>query len=211
MEDNISPDKPNPFTTVTAFSKVVALILFVALPFVGFYLGIKYQEIIGTTVHTAELQILKPVASESAKVANTESTIEVKDPSGNKYLTKKSSGKPDYPGFFTYELWKYDPLDHGSVIYSITNINGFNFQISDDGQLIAILNYGESMGDEVLSIIKNNGQVVKVFGDLRHYQHLGAVGWSGHNYWLSEGEPQPIAAIRIDVDALGVERFGAPK
>lgn len=32
------------FTTVTPLSKFIAMALFVALPFFGFYLGIKYQE-----------------------------------------------------------------------------------------------------------------------------------------------------------------------
>jgi hypothetical protein len=31
------------FTTVTPFSKLVALILFIALPFIGFVLGMKFQ------------------------------------------------------------------------------------------------------------------------------------------------------------------------
>ena len=37
---------PNPFTTVTNFSKILALILFILLPFGGFYLGTKYQKAI---------------------------------------------------------------------------------------------------------------------------------------------------------------------
>jgi hypothetical protein len=32
------------FTTVTRLSKIVASILFIALPFIGFYLGMKYEE-----------------------------------------------------------------------------------------------------------------------------------------------------------------------
>jgi len=31
-------------TTVTAFSKTVALILFILLPFIGFYIGMRYQK-----------------------------------------------------------------------------------------------------------------------------------------------------------------------
>jgi hypothetical protein len=31
-------------TTVTTFSKIVALIMFVSFPFIGFYLGISYQK-----------------------------------------------------------------------------------------------------------------------------------------------------------------------
>jgi hypothetical protein len=36
--------KPNPFTTVTTLSKLLALIIFIILPFAGFYLGTKYQK-----------------------------------------------------------------------------------------------------------------------------------------------------------------------
>lgn len=203
--------KPNPFTTVTPSSKALALILFIALPFLGFCLGMRYQELTGVINSSANLLVSKPVASESAKVANTESTIGVKDPSGNRYLTKKSIGKPSYPWSSTYELWKYDPLDRGSVIYSITNINGFNFQLSDDGQFIAVLNYGESMGDEVLTIIKNNGQVAKTFGDLKNYQHLETLGWSGHNYWLTDGGPETVSTIQVNADTFEVNRFSLSK
>ena len=38
--------KPNPFTTVTPLSKALALILFIALPFLGYYLGMKYQAVL---------------------------------------------------------------------------------------------------------------------------------------------------------------------
>ncbi len=41
-----NPKEPNtnPFTSVTKLSKIVALVLFILLPFVGFYLGVKYQK-----------------------------------------------------------------------------------------------------------------------------------------------------------------------
>lgn len=32
------------YTTVTPLSKTIALILFIALPFLGFYLGMEYQK-----------------------------------------------------------------------------------------------------------------------------------------------------------------------
>ena len=47
-EQNLVPEKTNKLpkwlTTVTPFSKALAMILFIALPFVGFYLGAQYQE-----------------------------------------------------------------------------------------------------------------------------------------------------------------------
>ena len=36
--------KNNPFTTVTTLSKIIALILFVMLPVIAFYMGVAYQE-----------------------------------------------------------------------------------------------------------------------------------------------------------------------
>lgn len=48
MEENIvtQTPKPNPLTTVTPLSKTLALILFIALPFLGFYLGMRYQKLV---------------------------------------------------------------------------------------------------------------------------------------------------------------------
>ena len=39
---------PKSVTTVTPFSKFIALILFIALPFGGFYAGIKYEQAVQT-------------------------------------------------------------------------------------------------------------------------------------------------------------------
>ncbi len=36
--------KGNPFTTVTTLSKIIAVILFVMLPVIAFYMGVAYQE-----------------------------------------------------------------------------------------------------------------------------------------------------------------------
>jgi hypothetical protein len=49
MEEKINPEVskqklPKSLTTVTTFSKILAMALFIALPFLGFYLGMKYQE-----------------------------------------------------------------------------------------------------------------------------------------------------------------------
>ena len=35
---------PKSLTTVTTFSKLIALILFITFPFVGFYIGVEYQK-----------------------------------------------------------------------------------------------------------------------------------------------------------------------
>ncbi len=35
---------PKSLTTVTRVSKTIALIMFIALPFIGFYVGMRYQQ-----------------------------------------------------------------------------------------------------------------------------------------------------------------------
>ena len=37
---------PKSWTTVTLFSKYLTMILFIVLPFVGFYLGMQYQDLV---------------------------------------------------------------------------------------------------------------------------------------------------------------------
>lgn len=64
----ISPKKlPQWLTTVTLFSKLLAMILFIALPLAGFYLGMKYQE--KTTVITPVVSEVKTTVSPTPYVS----------------------------------------------------------------------------------------------------------------------------------------------
>lgn len=75
--------KPNKFpeylTKVTPFSKVLAAILFITLPFLGFVIGIKYQQLIGEPVgqnrcpmYNHRMFINKPGASVQQSPDSTE-------------------------------------------------------------------------------------------------------------------------------------------
>ena len=44
IEQKQSTIEQNPFTRVTTLSKILTMILLVVLPFVGFYMGVKYQK-----------------------------------------------------------------------------------------------------------------------------------------------------------------------
>jgi hypothetical protein len=47
MEEHIKRSNPTLHKylfTVTTFSKILAMALFIALPFIGFYLGMQYQQ-----------------------------------------------------------------------------------------------------------------------------------------------------------------------
>jgi hypothetical protein len=58
---------PNALVTVTSFSKTVAVLLFISLPFVGFYLGQKYQQKINIPpiCPTTKFNLPAPVPTES--------------------------------------------------------------------------------------------------------------------------------------------------
>lgn len=69
---------PKELTTVTPLSKALAVILFITLPFIGFFLGVKYQSSLNTPkVETIPLPIssleIKPTITESycAKAGET--------------------------------------------------------------------------------------------------------------------------------------------
>lgn len=183
---------PKGLTTVTTLSKALAMLLFILLPFAGFCLGISYQKTIRMGRNSVDVAVQKPSAIKA------------------EFTIKKSAGNSSYPGSYKYELRKNDGLGGGLAIYSVINWFGFTYDVSEDGEYIAILNLGESMGDETLTIIKNNGQVVKDFGHLDSPQSLVPIYWIEHFYWLSAGIPigQPAGTIRIDADTLKVDRYG---
>jgi len=183
---------PKSLTTGTSLSKALAMLLFIFLPFAGFYLGIRYQETIKMGRSSVDVAIQSPGATKA------------------EFTIKKSAGSSNYPGSYKYELWKSDGLGHGLAIYSIVNWFGFGYDVTEDKAYIAILNYGESMGDETLIIIRNDGQVVKDFGHLDSPQSLVPIYWIEHFYWLSAGIPidQPAGTIRVDADTLKVDRYG---
>ena len=62
------------FNKVTWYSKIAALILFIALPFAGFYAGMKYQEKITTPVQNntakSDPQTSNRSATDSSQVSN---------------------------------------------------------------------------------------------------------------------------------------------
>ena len=51
---------PKEFTTVTPFSKTVALILFISLPLLGFFLGMRYREVQKQTQTPVTLTTITP-------------------------------------------------------------------------------------------------------------------------------------------------------
>lgn len=113
------------------------------------------------------------------------------------------------PNLYKYELVKNSHSGAGTVLYSITNLNGFSYDVSKDGKYIAILNYAESMGDETLTIIKSDGSNLKDFGHLDSPQTLAPIYWTDPYYWLFKGIPigEPSGVVRVNADTNQVDNL----
>jgi hypothetical protein len=187
----LKPSWKTHFTTVTPFSKILALFIFITFPFLGFYLGYQIPH---------SVPVPDPVISS-------------KPITQNYHLQKSPSNKTDPFGGknYQYDLIKTDVFGKNIIVYSLTNWNGFSYQVSDDGKFIAIINNSMAMGDETITLINSNGQVLKEFGHLDSPQALIPLLWTDHSYWLSMGIPigEPIGTIRIDADTLKEYKYFA--
>ncbi|MBU1016819.1 hypothetical protein KJ678_01495 [Patescibacteria group bacterium] len=97
---------PKKLTTVTTLSKILAGTLFILLPFVGFYLGLKYQ------VSLSPKDAIPPTVSTSVKTPTTspDPTVDWKIYNGKDYTYKYP---PDWRAEVGY-LFSYDEsLLHG--------------------------------------------------------------------------------------------------
>lgn len=179
---------PSYMTQVTKTSKTIALIMFVLLPFIGFYVGRKFAT--QTYRYTP--------ANEDTEAANK-----------SKFSLYKGEQDKDDKSSYKYDLVKKDADGQETTIFSVTNWNGFGYQVSADQKYIAVIIYGESMGDETLTLIDSNGKVLKDFGRMDSPQSLQPIKWIEHTYWISEGVPigEPAGVIRIDAETLEFETF----
>ncbi len=82
---------PNFLTTVTPTSKLLALILFILLPFVGFYMGMKYQKLLTPTLPTNyEECIQSPNSTVLGRTCITPDGFEFTKPGLNQLLVSLS-------------------------------------------------------------------------------------------------------------------------
>ncbi len=75
MWDYLTMQLPKSFTTVTTFSKILAIVLFVSFPFIGFYLGTKYQAALNDTKDTVNNESLQKTTLVSPTVVQKESGV----------------------------------------------------------------------------------------------------------------------------------------
>ncbi len=58
---------PKSLTTVTTLSKTIAMILFITLPFLGFYLGFQYSYVLNQANQIQEINMQKPVPTPTCR------------------------------------------------------------------------------------------------------------------------------------------------
>ena len=116
-------------TTVTLFSKLLAMVLFITFPLVGFYIGLKYQE---------RISVAAPVTSEVKITVSPTPRVSMFDDS--------STGSVEY---ISTEL-----AGNSNRAYSLVYPNSWNREVKRTKEIIDELNL--SNGDYLIKIIQTS-------------------------------------------------------
>jgi hypothetical protein len=121
-----SPKKKLPqwLTTVTLFSKLLAMALFIALPFAGFYLGMKYQEKI-TVSNPVTLEVQKTPTSTSKPIPST-SPISTSSPNIDASSWKTYTNTTFHLSFNYPDYFYIKSQDANSVKFGNSNLDPEN-------------------------------------------------------------------------------------
>ena len=201
-----APIKSNLFTSVTPFSKTLAGIIFVALPFVGFYLGYTYAP---PEVVTVAESTTAPMATSTKQTKRSflggeipvswsnydMGDINILDtwpPTGGKYMNVVHSIAADE---IVFGDWNAEQID---ILY--LNEQGKNAFVANarDPQQSEVTISEKSFDGVPVTIIMwplDNGQVTK-----------GGTGGSSYLFQASETGGNPLF-ILIDKQALGDPAF----
>jgi hypothetical protein len=163
-------------TTVTPFSKYLAIALFIILPFVGFYLGIKYQEIKYNADKVVSYQATDPLQQAIGIVIQFENYQKARDGRKAMSLFSPPSNKAE-------KDW-YDfimGIDYGGKLPRLFNTSGLgyhviSYQITDVTQLEKTINidvketrklwsniagtYTESIVSRIIEFKENNNKLL---------------------------------------------------
>lgn len=82
---------PKELTTVTPLSKYFAMVLFISLPFIGFLIGIRYQETVSLQTSQSENIIVTTKRSPTPEINQVTNTSNWKTYNLKKYITKYGS------------------------------------------------------------------------------------------------------------------------
>lgn len=151
---------PKELTTVTPLSKYLAMFLFIVLPFIGFSLGIRYQQVIDYY----QEELTKPIPSIKYKTSTTDQTANWKTYANDKYKFQIGypnnwnlvSSDDDYPIIrienksSSLAFYPYSNPDAGKI-----NVNIVKNETISVGQEAIVFNYYISTVTKQISAYSN--------------------------------------------------------
>lgn len=175
---------PKSLTTVTPLSKIIAAALFITFPFIGFYLGIKYQKST-SSIPPSGAAVATPLPSQST-------TINLPPEINNTTLYYLKDSK----------LYKISPLTSTPTVF-IDKVDTYAF--SPDRKTIAYTKgYGtEESSDNNVNVfnLENNNTMVIPCGDWCVNRRIS---WSPHgSYILVDAGTGPEGALTVYDSATG--------
>lgn len=166
---------PKELTKVTPLSKYLAMILFLALPFVGFFLGMQYQELIDlynrqqVDVYPSTIKRY-PTPTPGDETANWKTFINQKlgyeikyppdwrlrdeDNSGQLYMLSKTSGFIEFQNELKFDLKPYQTVEN--YLKSTPGFGGTYKEININGNIGYLDEKGGLEGNGQLYIKHNN-------------------------------------------------------
>lgn len=139
---------PKLLTTATSFTKILAMFLFIFLPFVGFYLGMQYQQGI----------MINPPVSYVQKISPTPTMIPIDTSSWKTYTNNTAGYVIKYPAEYK--------LQEGISYTGVDGVSAKNpntTSIINDLQMT--ISYKETREVTVNNYIKNNSQCSSIKAD----------------------------------------------
>jgi hypothetical protein len=127
---------------------------------------------------------------------------------GNLYIIHRTGGDEGYqtnPNWID-SLWRYSPQQPAVKLFSV---QGLDFRVSDDEQLIAIMNYDDNTGAN-LTLIEGNGSVLTSINkdQLGGDPSIFPVKWDASNFWVSGGlSPSITRLVKIHGTTFAITIF----
>lgn len=197
------------FTDVTTFSKITAAIVFVTLPFVGFYVGTRYSletPVVPAVVTPSETKVVEKVAEYKKTLMGGEIPL-----SWSTYNTSDVSFIDSWPPEGAWQKHAYFSIASGDITFYDWNADQIDFYVltsnarkeyidfvattaADDSEVVVEQKTINGANAHVVTWPLDNGQVTKV-------------GAGGKHILFSTGTSTDSVSILIDKQALGDKAF----
>jgi len=204
-----SKDFKSNFTEVTKFSKIVATVVFITLPFVGFYLGTKYCE---DTLDTNVQQIPKKVDSVEEVQYKKTFQLDAELPlSWSTYHTSDLSLIDAWPPEDSLQKHAYFSAASDSVVFYDWNANQIDVYILTNKASKEYVEYVASMSQNDPEIVVEqkiiNGANAYVVTWPLDNGEVTKIGSGGKSILWATGTSTDSVSVLVNKQALGDKSF----